>query len=269
MIRIPTSPAGHVVFDLLAWAAGSGLGYAVYRWRLREAVATTARQTGPGYFLALAFGAAPGAWLAGSLNSVREHSPALSHSVAGALIGAIVGVELYKAFRGIQGSTGSPFVAPFSLGVVIGRLGCLFTGLPDDTYGTPTHLAWAVDLGDGVGRHPMQLYEAAAMAVFLAVYLAALQQRAPWALRRGFYVMCGWYGAQRFVWEFLKPYPKLIGPFNVFHCLSLGLIAYAWLYYVADLARERATQERALPVPRANDEPLRDLPAARAGENRQ
>jgi hypothetical protein len=77
MIRIPTSPAAHVGFDLLAWASGFGLGYLVYRWRLRDAVQSTARQTGPGYFLSLAFGAASGAWLAGSLNSIREAAPAL------------------------------------------------------------------------------------------------------------------------------------------------------------------------------------------------
>jgi prolipoprotein diacylglyceryltransferase len=169
-------------------------------------------------------------------------------------------VEIYKALRGIRRSTGGPFVASFSLGVVIGRFGCLFTGLPDDTFGTPTRVPWAVDLGDGVSRHPVELYESAAMAVFLALYLIGLARRAPWALRRGFYVMCGWYGVQRFLWEFLKPYPKLIGPFNLFHLLSLGLIAYGWFYYAADLARERAAQECALPVPGPDHEPLRDLP---------
>ena len=36
-------------------------------------------------------------------------------------------------------------------------------------------------------------------------------------MRRGFYAMCMWYGATRFAWEFLKPYPLLVGPFNIFH----------------------------------------------------
>src|SRR5437868_4330089 len=78
----------------------------------------------------------------------------------------------------------------------------------------------AVDLGDGIGRHPVQLYESAAMALFLAVYLVGLARRQTWALRRGFYALCLWYGLTRFGWEFLKPYPGLIGPFNLFHILS-------------------------------------------------
>ena len=32
----------------------------------------------------------------------------------------------------------------------------------------------------------------------------------------------GWYGLQRFVWEFFKPYATLIGPFNLFHLVCLG-----------------------------------------------
>ena len=37
----------------------------------------------------------------------------------------------------------------------------------------------------------------------------------------------GFYGAQRFAWEFIKPYGMLVGPFTLFHLLSAALIAYA------------------------------------------
>lgn len=255
MIHIPTAPWAHTVFDLLAWGSGLGLGALIYRWRLREAVDQLALKVDGGYFAALVAGAAPGAWLAGSLNTLRAPGGALSHSVVGALVGAIVGVEIYKALRGLKGSTGGAFVGSFALGVVVGRLGCFFAGLVDQTFGVPTTLPWAVDLGDGIGRHPVQLYESAAMALFLAAYLAGLAIRAPWALRRGFYVMCGWYGAQRFAWEFLKPYPKLLGPFNLFHILCVGLAAYGLAYYLGDLRRERA-QGRALSVPGADHQPV-------------
>ena len=167
----------------------------------------------------------------------------------GALVGAIVAVEIYKRLRGVSGSTGGLFVGSFSLGVVVGRLGCFFAGLPDGTYGTPTGLPWAVDLGDGVGRHPVQLYESGAMALFLAVYLMGLRRRSLWAMRRGFYAMCLWYGVQRFVWELLKPYPTLIGPFNLFHVLCGGLVAYGWLYikaaHVQNYLEQRALVQQA------------------------
>jgi prolipoprotein diacylglyceryltransferase len=37
----------------------------------------------------------------------------------------------------------------------------------------------------------------------------------------------GFYGLQRFAWEFLKPYGTLIGPFTLFHILSATLVAYS------------------------------------------
>ncbi|HEY9218824.1 MAG TPA: prolipoprotein diacylglyceryl transferase family protein, partial [Phenylobacterium sp.] len=184
-----------------------------------------------GYFASLVAGAVLGAWLAGSLNSLRGPLPTLSHSIVGALAGAIVGVEIYKAARGIEGSTGGMFVGPLAAGIVIGRWGCLFAGLPDGTYGAPTRLPWAVELGDGIGRHPVQVYESCAMALFLAVYVVGLARRQDWAMRSGFYALCIWYGAQRFAWEFLKPYPKLLGPFNLFHLIGAALIVYGVIWY--------------------------------------
>ncbi|HEY5288965.1 MAG TPA: prolipoprotein diacylglyceryl transferase family protein [Caulobacteraceae bacterium] len=255
MIQVFTAPWLHLPFDLAAWASGAGLSVILYRWRLKATASRLAASVGGGYFAALAVGAAGGAWAAGSLNSLRQTVPSLSHSVAGALVGAIVAVELYKAARGIKGSTGGLFVGSFSLGVVIGRFGCFFAGIADDTYGTPTALPWGVDLGDGVPRHPVQLYESASMAVFLALYLMGLKTRAPWAMRRGFYAMCAWYGAQRFLWEFLKPYPSVVGPLNLFHILCGGLVIYGCAFYLADLGRERA-EERALSLPRPDHQPV-------------
>jgi uncharacterized membrane protein YeaQ/YmgE (transglycosylase-associated protein family) len=256
MIPIPTASWAHPVFDLAAWASGLALGVALYRWRLRSAVQRVAATVDGGYVLALTIGAGSGAWVAGSLNTLIGARPALSHSVVGALVGAIVAVEIYKAVKGVRGSTGGMFVGSFSLGVVIGRLGCLFSGLGDRTYGTPTRLPWGVDLGDGIARHPVQVYESLAMVAFLLIYLAGLQTRADWALRRGFYVLCGWYGAQRFGWEFLKPYPRLIGPFNLFHLLCLGLVAYGWIYFARDQRDQRRAQERALSVPGPDHQPV-------------
>lgn len=255
MILVPTAPWAHTLFDMAAWGAGLGFSVLLHRWRLGQAAERLARKVDGGYFAALALGAIPGAWLTGSLNSLQGPHPTLSHSVAGALVGAIAGVEIYKLMRGVRGSTGGVFVGPFSLGVVIGRLGCFFTGLPDGTYGAATTAPWTVDMGDGIGRHPVALYESAAMAVFLAFYLSGLARRSPWAMRRGFYAMCIWYGVQRFVWEFLKPYPTLIGPFNLFHILCLGLVAYGWIYSRRDRIDERA-QGRAISVPEPDHEPV-------------
>jgi prolipoprotein diacylglyceryltransferase len=105
------------------------------------------------------------------------------------------------------------------------------------TYGTPTTLSWGVDFGDGVTRHPVQLYEALTMAIFLAVFVALVWRGNEAVLRTGFYLFVGIYAAQRFLWEFLKPYGTVIGPFNLFHLISIALLAYALLF-----ARREALQ---------------------------
>jgi phosphatidylglycerol:prolipoprotein diacylglycerol transferase len=51
------------------------------------------------------------------------------------------------------------------------------------------------------------------MILFLIVYLRGIAHGSQLFLRQGFYLFVGWYALQRFVWEFLKPYPTVIGPF--------------------------------------------------------
>ena len=228
MIMVPVDPAAHRFFDALAWGSALLAGWLVARWRLKDSSRNFPRR--PGYLVALGIGAILGAYLAGSLPSLMSGAGSLSHSVAGALAGAIVGVEIFKAANGIKGSTGAVFVAPFAVGVLIGRWGCLFSGLDDGTYGTPTTLSFGVDLGDGVARHPVQIYESASMAIFLAFYLEGLARRRRWAMTHGFHAMAIAYGGERFFWEFLKPYPTIIGPLNVFHFISLGLVIYGCVF---------------------------------------
>jgi hypothetical protein len=226
VIHVPTAPWLHYLGDLAAWLAAFLGGRWTVRHR-RASVEGLARNSAPSYFVSLATGGAIGAWAMGSLNTLRTATPALSHSIAGALAGAIVAVELWKWRHRIRGSTGGPFVLPLCLGIIVGRWGCLFAGLGDQTYGIPASLPWGVDLGDGIARHPVEIYESLAMAVFLAVYWRALVRKRRWAVDHGFHAFVLAYAVQRFAWEFLKPYPRLIGPFDVFHLLMIGLAVYA------------------------------------------
>jgi len=236
VLHIPTTPWFHYIGDFAAWLSGYLGACWVYRHR-RTSVEGLARQTAPSYFLSLGLGGALGAWLLGSLNTLHDTRPVLSHSIAGALAGAIVAVELWKWLHGVRGSTGGPFVIPLCLGIVVGRWGCLFAGLGDQTYGGPTVMPWGVDLGDGVSRHPVEIYESLAMAAFLAIYWSALARDKPWAAQYGFHAFVLAYAIQRFAWEFLKPYPLLIGPFNLFHFLMIGLGAYAVIWIIRGRGR--------------------------------
>lgn len=218
----------HAVFDVAAWLSAWAIG----RWVSRRYFTGGLRTpfSDPLYFIALGIGAIAGALTFGSLNMTLAGLWQIGHSIAGAIAGGVVGVEIYKRIAGIKGSTGGQFVASLALGIAVGRLGCFFAGLPDFTFGTPTNLPWGVDFGDGVARHPVQLYESAAMLAFLAVYLYALARGSEAVRTNGFYLFTGWYAVQRFAWEFLKPYPAVFGPLNVFHLICIVLLAYSiWM----------------------------------------
>jgi len=80
-------------------------------------------------------------------------------TIVGALVFGLIAVELFKRYIGLHQSTGDLYTIPLALGIAIGRIGCFLTGLSDNTYGTPAKLPWAIDFGDGIPRHPTQLYE--------------------------------------------------------------------------------------------------------------
>jgi len=79
--------------------------------------------------------------------------------------------------------------------------------LADDTYGKPTNLPWAVDLGDGIGRHPVQVYEILFL-VSVGIVVSGVK-RLPEGAR--FRIFLGSYLAWRIVIDFLKPQPLVAG----------------------------------------------------------
>lgn len=217
----------HTLFDLLSACAALGMTVFVYNWRLKEA-GKKIDSAGPLYGVALLAGAAIGGFGAGTLNLYLSSEPGLGRSIVGALAGAIAAVEIFKRVRGIAGSTGLIFVPAFATSVVVGRWGCFLAGISDETHGTPTALPWGHDFGDGVMRHPVQLYESFTMLAFLVVALVLIGQRNAFFMRNGFYILVLVYAGQRFLWEFLKPYGAVVGPFNLFHLICAGLVIYSF-----------------------------------------
>lgn len=222
----------HVVFDIAAWLGALLATWLLYRWRFAERIGELSQRLTAGYFLALSGGGLLGAYGFGTWNAVLSGQTGIGRSILGGLVGAILLVEIYKLRRGIRGSTGAVFALPFAVAVATGRVGCYLAGLDDFTYGVPTDLAWGVDFGDAIRRHPVQLYESAVMLVTAGALLIAFARRSAWIMANGFYVVVGVYATQRFAWEFLKPYAVVLGPFNLFHLLCTILAAYA-VYMVA------------------------------------
>jgi len=80
-------------------------------------------------------------------------------TVVGGFLGGLAGVEIIKKLVGEMQSSGDLFTYPMILGLIIGRIGCFSTGVYEETYGIQTNLFTAMDLGDGILRHPVCLYE--------------------------------------------------------------------------------------------------------------
>ena len=236
----------HVIFDILAWCAAGGAAWWLSRLRLSRFpdLQFPSQSFELSYIAALVFGAGLGAYLFGTLNLFLSGSSGIARSVEGALAGGIFAIELYKWRAGISLRTGARFALPLAIGIAVGRIGCYFAGLDDFTYGTPTTLPWGHDFGDGIARHPVQLYESIAMAAFAVFYGLALLNRNSFVITNGFYLVLVYYGLQRFLWEFLKPYGALIGPLTLFHLLSLAILAYA-VVMLATAPTARPMHERA------------------------
>jgi phosphatidylglycerol:prolipoprotein diacylglycerol transferase len=198
----------HAAFEY----AGIALGVGVYR-RNRRRSGLAAITTPSAFFLlaGLLLGAAIGNKAVffidrpDVLRDLLNGQPGWpGQSIVGGLIGGLIGIELAKALTGQRQSTGDVMVWPIALGLSVGRVGCLLAGLQDDTYGLPTSLPWGVDLGDGIARHPTQLYEIA-FVLAVASLLHSFRGSLDWVPGLRFKLFLSAYLSWRLAIDGLKP----------------------------------------------------------------
>ena len=171
--RIPA----HLLFEALAYTIGFDV-YRRARARQGDHLSDATRWT---MIAAAAIGAAIGSkvlfWLEDPLVTIEwlRTDPArlMGKTIVGGFLGGTIAVEFAKWYAGERRSTGDLFVVPLCVGTAVGRIGCFLGGLEDRTYGTPTSLPWGIDFGDGIPRHPTQLYEIVFMAILAGVALRA------------------------------------------------------------------------------------------------
>jgi phosphatidylglycerol:prolipoprotein diacylglycerol transferase len=190
--------------------------------------------------LRLVLGAAIGAFVGSKILGIIENTPLLLSSrlpmaswlapktIVGGLLGGWAGIEIAKKILGVRRRMGDLVLFPVMLGMAVGRIGCFLTGLDDGTCGGPTRLPWAVDFGDGIPRHPTQLYDIVFLLV-MGIAFALVMRRSGLSTSANHplpspppeYQGRGWnchglafrfflfsYFAYRFLVEFLKPTPK-------------------------------------------------------------
>jgi phosphatidylglycerol---prolipoprotein diacylglyceryl transferase len=218
----------HFVMEFLAYAIAFQIYLALKR-KFRDVIAPAERWQ---VIAAAAFGAALGSRLLGWLEDpvLAWHAGLVGgKTIVGALAGGWIAVEAVKARMGVRVRTGDLLAIPLALGIAIGRVGCFLTGLPDQTYGTATLLPWGVDFGDGIRRHPTQLYEIVFLALLCGVLWQGLQAVASNRLQTGdaFRLFIAGYGTWRVAIDFLKPEPRWLG-LSLIQWMSAGLVAFCW-----------------------------------------
>ncbi|HET7106818.1 MAG TPA: prolipoprotein diacylglyceryl transferase family protein [Candidatus Acidoferrum sp.] len=255
-VYIPVGPLKihpHLLFETAAYAIAFRV-YLTLRKRAGDALDDGARWW---IIAAAAMGAMVGSkflyWLEDpALTLVHWQDPIYLMSgktIVGALIGGLLAVELTKRILCIERRTGDIFAVPLCVGIAIGRIACFLTGLEDHTVGTATSLPWGIDFGDGIRRHPAQLYEAL-FALALGVYLWRRMRRSfiPGDIFKQFMVA---YFAFRLAVDFLKPDVRVLVGLSSIQLASILML----LYCSTDVFRWLST-----PGPSAT-EPLAETPS--------
>ena len=196
----------HFICETLAYF----LGYRYYVYLRRH----NTDQISDGNRLLIFIGAAFGAFVGSHIVGVLEN-PALlprfgliyfmgNKTIVGGVLGGLIGVELTKKQIGVTVSSGDMMVYPLILAMIIGRTGCFLAGLEDGTYGIASNLPWAIDFGDGIRRHPTNLYEIL-FWLMLWVVLKVWEKYYQFADGARFKLFMVSYLLFRFWVEFIKP----------------------------------------------------------------
>lgn len=221
----------HLIFEMLAYT----LGFRYFLWLRKRQVDTI--ETGDRIWILMgaAFGALVGARLVGVFEKPWLFSLTLpfllyvmsSKTIVGGLLGGLVGTELTKKIIGVRTSSGDLMTYPLLLAIMIGRVGCFLAGVEDGTYGIASTLPWALDMGDGVQRHPTNLYEILFLGL-LWLFLLAVERRIKLADGARFRIFLASYLLFRFCIEFIKPvYPFALG-LGIIQLVCLAGLVYYW-----------------------------------------
>lgn len=170
------------------------------------------------------------------LDSLPDIGPLLSgRTIVGGLLGGTIGVVASKRILGIHDRRGNQFAPGIALGMAIGRIGCFLAGC---CYGMPTGSGWGVDFGDGILRHPTQLYESF-FCFGLFIYLLTVRSRInqPGMLFQRFLAS---YLTFRFFIEFIRVEPIVLGGLTGYQLACLAGIIYVYREHWLSFWRRKA-----------------------------
>lgn len=185
--------------------------------------------------MAAIFGALIGSRILGGLEDPRQIAIAdnvwiyfyQNKTVLGGFLGGLWGVELVKKIIGEKQASRDLFVYPMLLALFIGRIGCFSMGVYEETYGIETTAITGMNLGDGLKRHPVALYEMFFLCL-LCFCLIVLDKKIKLENGARFKLFMIAYILFRLFLDFIKPHYTLsVGLSIIQVACILGLLWYA------------------------------------------
>ncbi|WP_231425034.1 MULTISPECIES: prolipoprotein diacylglyceryl transferase [Pedobacter] len=153
-----------------------------------------------------------------------------SKTIVGGLLGGLFGVEIIKKIISVNIASGDIYVIPILTALFIGRIGCFSMGIDEPTYGIPTSSLFGMDLGDGIERHPIMLYEMFYLVVLLIFFRSIKNKKLINGDRFKLFMIL--YFLFRFLVEFIKPYQPLFLNLSSIHWSALLIFAYYYQFII-------------------------------------
>lgn len=180
-------------------------GIAIYLWQLKK----DGIKSSNAFFIAL-FGIVGGTigaklplifmyWSEINANTNSLNAVLQGRTIVGGLIGGTISIFIAKRIFHIKERMGNQLAIPIAVAMAIGRIGCLLRGC---CYGKETHLAWGIDFGDHILRHPTQIYEII-FDIAMVIYLSSRKRK---GVKPGqlYSIFLNGYLSFRFLLEFIR-----------------------------------------------------------------
>jgi prolipoprotein diacylglyceryltransferase len=144
---------------------------------------------------------------------------ASGRSIAGALLFGFLAVEAAKPLLRYDIPPNDRFAVALPFSIAIGRVGCLVAGC---CRGAPHDGPLAMAYGDGILRHPAQLYEA--LFQLLAGWALLVMWRRRILFGRLFALYLAAYGVFRFATEFIRDTAKPYAGLSAYQWMALAMV---------------------------------------------
>jgi phosphatidylglycerol:prolipoprotein diacylglycerol transferase len=144
---------------------------------------------------------------------------ATGKTILGGLLGGYAAVEMAKRLVGYRGATGDWFATIVPFGIILGRVGCWFHGCCQGKVCQPSW--FTVSDSAGAARWPSVPVEILFNLAMIAVLLPL--RRAGTLPGQHFHIYLIAYGGFRFLHEFLREAPTVIGPFTGYQIAALAV----------------------------------------------